>query len=139
MILVDSSVWIELFRSHGDMAVSLAVENLASEFAAVLCGPVKMEVLGGARKSEEDRILELFDLIPYIPESERLWEQTAQFYQRLRAAGITVPWVDAMIAGIASRRGYRVYAQDKHFREMADKGFLQLYIPGPGGRFVNDG
>ena len=138
MVLVDSSVWIELFRKDGDAVVSLAVENLIAEFTAVLCGPVRMKVLGGARPNEEPRIVDLFDLIPYVPESEKLWEQTAFFYQRLRAAGITVPWVDAMIAGIASRRGFRVYSCDKHFHEMADKGFLQLYIPGPGGRFVND-
>ncbi len=138
MVLVDSSVWIELFRRDGNVAVSLAVENLVSEFAAVLCGPVKMEVLGGARPNEETRILGLFDLVPYVSESEKLWDQTALFYQRLRNAGITVPWVDAMIAGIAVRRGYRVYAQDKHFQTMADMGFLELYVPGPGGRFVND-
>ncbi len=136
MVLVDSSVWIELFRRDGDLAVSLAVENLVAEFAAVLCGPVKMEVLGGARPHEEKRIRALFDLVPYLPESEKLWDQTAQFYQRLRNAGLTVPWVDAMIVGIAARRGCLVYAKDRHFVEMERLGFVKLYVPGPGGRFT---
>ena len=138
MVLVDSSVWIELFRKDGDVAVSLAVENLVSEFAAVLCGPVRMEVLGGSRPHEEKRITELFDLIPYISESEKLWEQTSLFYRQLRKAGITVPWVDAMIGSMAARRGFRIYACDGHFSEMAKKGFLEIYVPGPGGRYMSE-
>lgn len=136
MVLIDSSVWIELFRKDGDVLTSLAVENLVSEFSAVLCGPVRMEVLGGAREHENAGIKRLFDLLPYLPETEKLWEHTAQFYQELRVAGLTVPWIDAMIAGIAVRQHYRVYARDKHFFEMGRLGFVSLYIPGPGGRFV---
>jgi len=136
MVIIDSSVWIELFRKDGDAATSLAVENLVSEFSAVLCGPVKMEVIGGARPHELRRIQELFDLLPYLPETEKLWEQTAHFYQQLRGAGLTVPWMDAMIAGLAARRNYKVFARDKHFQEMGRLGFVKLYHPGPGGRFV---
>ena len=44
MVLVDSSVWIELFRNKGDVMVSLALENLIEEMQACFCGIVKLEV-----------------------------------------------------------------------------------------------
>jgi predicted nucleic acid-binding protein len=129
MVLIDSSVWIETFRRKGNPVVAMAVQNLISEFDAVLCGPVKMEVLGGARPEEEARIDSLFKLIPYIPVTETLWEETADFYREIRQSGLTVPWLDAMIAGIAAKRGLRVYARDTHFKAMAARGYFELYVP----------
>ena len=49
MILVDSSVWIESLRREGRLDVKLALEGLLEEYEAAWCGPVKLEVLGGAR------------------------------------------------------------------------------------------
>jgi predicted nucleic acid-binding protein len=67
MVLVDSSIWIELFRRKGDVMVSLALENLIEEMQACFCGIVKLEVLGGARDDEKTVISNLFSLLPSPP------------------------------------------------------------------------
>ena len=50
MVLVDSSVWIEALRRDGRLEVKLALENLLEEYEAAWCGPVQIEVLGGAAR-----------------------------------------------------------------------------------------
>jgi predicted nucleic acid-binding protein len=67
MVLVDSSVWIELFRKKGDVMVSLALENLIEEMQACFCGIVKLEVLGGARDDEKTVVSNLGLIQPYTP------------------------------------------------------------------------
>ena len=52
MVLVDSSVWIEALRRDGNVHVKVALESLLQEYEATFCGPVKLEVLGGARKQD---------------------------------------------------------------------------------------
>ena len=48
MVLVDSSVWIEALWREVNVHVKLALEALLEEYEAAWCGPVKLEVLGGA-------------------------------------------------------------------------------------------
>ncbi len=136
MILVDSSVWIELFRKKGDLYTNIAVENIIEEMQACFCGIVKLEVLGGARDDEKTTISNLFSLIPYIQHPEPTWDETVKFQWRVRKIGFTIPWSDAVIATIANKHGHRVYARDKHFTAMAKAGLIQLYTPGYGGSYV---
>lgn len=136
MVLVDSSVWIELFRKNGDLYTSVAVENLVEEMQACFCGIVKLEVLGGARDNEKTTISNLFSLVPYIPHPETTWDETVKFQWKVRKSGFSIPWSDAVIATLASKHGHRIYARDKHFTAMADLGLIDLYTPGYGGSYV---
>lgn len=135
MVLVDSSVWIELFRRNGDLLTSLALENLIEEMQATLCGFIKLEVLGGARGVERVTIANLFTLIPYLPQTESFWDEAVKFQWLARQKGITVPWSDALLATLARKNNCRVYAKDKHFEALAAVGLVSLYIPGTGGRY----
>ena len=56
MVLVDSSVWIEAIRRAGRLEVKVGLEGLLDEYAAAWFGPVKLEVLGGARAQERSRL-----------------------------------------------------------------------------------
>ena len=56
MVLVDSSVWIEALRRDGRLDVKVALENLLEEYEAAWCGPVKLEVLGGARQQDREKL-----------------------------------------------------------------------------------
>lgn len=59
MVLVDSSVWTEAARRRGDLATKMALRVLLDEYEAAWCSPVKLEVMGGARR-EERRALGMF-------------------------------------------------------------------------------
>lgn len=138
MVLVDSSAWIEALRRNGDIKVKLAVEGLLDAYEAQWCTPVRLEVLGGARKEERHRLGVHFSVIPYRPCTEADWERAVALAWKLRDGGLTVPWLDVLIAAVALHDGNRVYAVDRHFPAIARMVPLRLYQPGYGGAYQED-
>jgi predicted nucleic acid-binding protein len=136
MVLVDSSAWIEALRRNGDLRVKLAVEGLLDAYEAQWCSPIRLEVLGGARRDERTRLGRHFSVIPYRPVREDDWERAISLAWRLRDGGLTVPWLDVLVASVALQDGVRVYAVEAHFPEIAKRAGLRLYEPGYGGAFV---
>ncbi len=97
MVLVDSSCWIEASRKNGSIEVKAAIQGLLNEFEALLCGPVELEVLGGARSNERARLQKYFDILPYRASDHKIWRQAIATSWTLRDAGITTPWNDTII------------------------------------------
>jgi len=135
MVIIDTSAWVEFFRRDGGPSVKLAVKGLLDAYQCVLCGPVEMEFLGGARPHEAERIRHWFDIIPYARHDHKIWRVAAGNYARLRAAGFTLPWNDILIATLALEKGFSVYAHDKHFTIMQQVLGTILYQPGYNGMF----
>jgi predicted nucleic acid-binding protein len=139
MVLVDSSVWIEALRRDGSLQVKVALENLLDEYEAAWCGPVKLEVLGGARVQERGKLEEHFKCIPYLPMNDSQWDFAKDIAWRLRDRGCNPPWNDILIASLSLKAGCRLYAMDKHFEQMRDAGAgIVLYEPGYGGAYNPD-
>jgi predicted nucleic acid-binding protein len=135
MVLVDSSVWIEAARRDGDLTCKVALEALLEEYEAALSSPVRLEVLGGAHRSDRERLERYFALLPYFPIEELDWQLAVRNSWTLRDVGLAIPWNDILVASLALRRQCRVYAKDRHFEDMRDALGLELYEPGPGGSF----
>jgi predicted nucleic acid-binding protein len=135
MILVDSSVWIEAARRHGDLATKVALRALLDEYEAAWCSPVKLEVLGGARKEERRALERFFAVIPYVECCEAEWEAAKALAWRAREGGLTVPWNDLLISATAAARGWRVFSRDAHFASLANFGGAIGYQAGYGGMF----
>lgn len=134
-VLVDSSAWIEALRRDGDIKVKLAVEGLLDAYAAVWCSPVRLEVMGGAREQERHRIGAYFSVIPFLSTSNQDWEDAIAVAWRLRDSGLTLPWIDMLVATIAIRSDLRLYTTDAHFSRIAAIAPLRLYQPAYGGTF----
>jgi hypothetical protein len=117
------------------MRVKFAVEGLLEAYEAQWCSPVRLEVLGGARLEERTHLGQRFSVIPYRPSREDDWDRAVALAWRLRAKGLTVPWLDVLIAAIAIHDGVRLYAIDAHFQEISKHSTLILYRPGYGGSF----
>ena len=136
MVLVDSSAWIESLRRHGDLKVKLAIEGLLDVYEALWCTPVRLEVLGGARQEERQKLGQYFSVIPYRSCGEDDWERAVSLAWSLRDKGLTVPWLDVLIAAIAIHDQIRLYAVDTHFADIAKHSPLMLYRPGYGGSYA---
>lgn len=136
MVLVDSSVWIESLRRDGRLEVKLALEGLLEEYEAAWCGPVKLEVLGGARPQEREELEAHFSCIPYFPMADAAWDSAKALAWRLRDHGCAAPWNDILIAALSIKADCRIYAIDKHFEFMRRAGAgIRLYEPGYGGKY----
>ncbi len=138
MVIIDTSAWVDFFRRDGDLSTKLAVKGLLDAFEGVLCGPVEMEFLGGARTNEIGEIKAWFDLIPYLTNDQKIWRKVAANYAKLRAEGHILPWNDIMIATIAMEKDAAVFAHDKHFPVIAEVLKVHLYQPGYNGIFNPD-
>src|SRR3954454_13212459 len=108
MILVDSSIWIELLAATP--RYTLKKEVLPR---LVTCGPVIQEVLQGLRPGQQSEVFRsAFLALPVLsdPVPLELFLSAAEIYRQGRRRGITVrSSVDCLIAAIAIAYGIPVW------------------------------
>jgi predicted nucleic acid-binding protein len=114
MILVDTSVWIELIAGRKGV---IATEEDLSNF--VTCGPVVQEILQGLRPGlASEAFREAFLAIPVLsdPIPLALYLSAAEIYRQGRRKGLTIrSSVDCLIAAIAIRNAVPVWHRDRDF------------------------
>jgi predicted nucleic acid-binding protein/uncharacterized protein (DUF433 family) len=111
MILVDTSVVIDYLRSGDPKLLQLFTAN-----DAAICGIVRAEVLHGARGSiHRQRLAAALDTFRQMTFPEFAWDSLGDHLAALRAAGITVPLADAIIATVAIHHGAELWSRDSQF------------------------
>jgi len=124
VILVDTSIWIELLARKPRRAIQ--EENL---HRFVTCGPIVQEVLQGLRPGlESDAFRAAFLAIPILsdPIPLRLYVSAAEIHRQGKRRGITIrSSVDCLIAAIAIEHGVAVWHRDRDFAAIARYTVLQ--------------
>lgn len=119
MVLVDTSVWIEVFRRPK----ALRLEDHVDFDEVVTCLPVIQEVLQGFDREEHFRIArDAMRSMPIVesPLTGDVVEDAVDLYRRARRAGVTVrSGVDCLIASCAIRHGLTVLHADRDFTHLA--------------------
>ncbi len=125
MVLVDSSVWIEVFRRRKPLDLTAVVDF--DEVAT--CLPVVQEVLQGFRDEAAFRkAKEAMFSLPMVdaPMEQAVFEAATDLYRAARRAGITVrSSVDCLIAASATRHGLVVLHRDRDYAALAKVSALQ--------------
>jgi len=117
--LVDTSVWIEVFRK----ATRLDLESVVPFDDIVTCLPIVQEVLQGFRDERAFRIAR--DSLRSLPTVESplamdVIEDAVGLYRRARHAGLTIrSSVDCLIAACALRHDLEVLHRDRDFEALA--------------------
>lgn len=120
MILVDTSVWIEVLRdSSGEKA--RAFRKLLEGELPVLCRFTQLELLQGARNDSEWKLLHDYLLSQYYLEAcQETWPWAARIYFDLRSKGLTVRSpIDCCIAQLALERDILLLHRDKDFEAIS--------------------
>ena len=118
MMLVDTSVWIELL--NGRLGSKVTEADLLD---FVICGPILQEVLQGLRddpasEALRENLLALPVLSDPIPIA--LFLSAAEIYRLGRAKGYTIrSSTDCLIAAIAIENGVPVWHKDRDFEAIA--------------------
>lgn len=120
LILPDTSCWIEFFRPRGEAAVRAEMQRWLESDRLAVCGPVRVEVLRGARRTEASGIADAFGALVHLDGLERDWEAVETGARALADSGHTVPLLDLLIAAIAHRREVILAHRDAHFRAIAE-------------------
>ena len=119
MYLVDSSIWIEVFRKppRVDLTAILDLDEI------VLCLPVVQEVLQGFGDERAFRIarraLLAFPIVE-APLESAVYEEAISLYRMARRSGVTVrSSVDCLIAACAIRNDLTLLHHDRDFDRLA--------------------
>ena len=128
MILADAGIVIAYLRGNDTKLV-----RLADTLPLAVCGVTQAEVLHGVR-SPAERIdtVALLDSFLQVATPEAIWDASGDNLAMLRAAGVSVPFPDAILATLAIALGIELWVRDKHFPAMT--GYLiglKLYAEAP--------
>jgi len=119
MVLVDTSVWIEVFRKPA----RVSLEDLVDLDEVVTCLPVIQEVLQGFRNERAFRLAqEAMHALPVVESPLRsiVVDQAIDLCRQARRQGLTVrSSVDCLIAACALRHGLPVLHHDRDFSLLA--------------------
>lgn len=119
MVLVDTSVWVEVFRRPSRLDLPAVVEL----DEVVTCLPVVQEVLQGFQDERAFRVAhEAMRALPIVesPLRSEVFEEAVHLYRAARRAGHTVrSGVDCLIAACALRHGLTVLHHDRDFDTLA--------------------
>ena len=126
MILVDTSIWIDLLNGRlGSGVTEVDLFNFGT------CGPVVQEVVQGLDEDPESLSLrDAFLALPLLsdPLPLRLFLEAAQIYQLGRAKGFTIrSSTDCLIAVIAIENKVSVWHRDRDFDALARFTPLRTY------------
>ncbi|HET8863474.1 MAG TPA: PIN domain nuclease [Solirubrobacterales bacterium] len=122
MTLVDSSVWIELFRATGSPAHSRLKSALDSQAELATTDVIMMEVLAGARDdADRDWLRRLLYNQHFLPvDGPADYESAAELYRLCRRGGETPRQLaDCLIAVVAIRNDVELLCCDADFQAIA--------------------
>ena len=118
-VLIDTSAWIDFFRSSSGLAGNVVADLIRFD-KAYLTGPVIAELLHGVRgKKEISKLKLIFSTIPCLEINHDDWQATGNTLRQLRERGLSIPLTDVLIASVASRNNMSVLTLDKHFQHLA--------------------
>jgi predicted nucleic acid-binding protein len=129
VVLVDTSVWIEVFRQPS----GVRLEALVEFDSVVTCLPVVQEVLQGF--ADERAFVVARDAMEALPMVESplraaVFDEAVELYRVARRAGHTVrSGVDCLIAACALRHGLTVLHMDRDFDALARVSALRVQQP----------
>jgi len=129
VVLVDTSVWIEVFRRPSPLSIEDSVELEE----VVTCLPVVQEVLQGFRDERAYGVArDAMKAFPTVesPLGESVFDEAIGLFRRARRAGVTVrSGVDCLIAACALRHGLTVLHLDRDYDELAKVSALRVRRP----------
>lgn len=119
MVLVDTSVWIEVLRRPARVSLDAVVEF----DDIVTCLPIVQEVLQGIDDERAFQVArEALYALPMVeaPLGRAVVDEAVALFRRARRAGLTVrSGVDCLIGACALRHGLTVLHCDRNFAALA--------------------
>jgi predicted nucleic acid-binding protein len=126
MLLIDTSVWISVFRSRGDQ-VRQQLETLIANREILLTRFTQLELLQGSLNEQEWTVLSTYlEVQDYVELRPSSWQAAARIYYDLRRQGLTVRSpIDCCIAQAALENDLLLIHNDRDFETIAQVRSLQ--------------
>lgn len=125
MVLVDSSIWLQVEREGYDLGSRVAYRDIAT------CPPIVQEVLQGSDSEARYRLNEMtLHTVHMLDDPMPLarFEEAAQLYRRCSKAGFQLrSGVDCLIAVCAIAHDVPLLSRDRDFVHIARVASLRLF------------
>lgn len=116
LVLIDSSVWIEVSRKGGDEELKEEVSGLLRSARCAMAWPIWVELHQGAKgRREEENLRGWRELSRWHDFDDECWTQAAATGRMCLRAGVNVPFGDILIHACAARHGLELLERDRHF------------------------
>jgi len=117
MVCIDTSILIDILREDKN---TKELEEYLDRQSRCIASPTVFELWCGAllsRRSEKERekVMGLIESIEVLEMDTESALEAAKIYADLVREGREIPPLDAMIAGVARRKGERLITRDEHF------------------------
>ena len=131
MVLVDTTVWIDLFSGSTRPQVSVLESLIVRKEDLCLCGVILTEVLQGIRDDKEyAKTQVILSELLYLAMTRETFLLAAHIYRSLRARGITVRnAVDCMIAAVSIENDVALLHDDRDFDNISKHFDLRIVNP----------
>ncbi|HEY3352413.1 MAG TPA: PIN domain-containing protein [Polyangia bacterium] len=126
---MDTSVWVDYLRGR-DPHVKIALDRLLDEDGVAVAAPVRVELLGGARKDQQPTLRRVLGAVPTFRPTDATWDRMESWALQATAKGHRFGVGDLLIAAIAADQDAPVWSLDSDFGAMAKLGFIRAYRPG---------
>ncbi len=125
--LIDSSIWIRLFRRSPQPALAARVREILDARTAATLGIIRVEILSAAKNDGEflDYSHTLGQLIQ-LPITEETYLRAARLGYRLRRVGVSSSTPDLIIAASAREHEAVLIHADSDFDRIAESSDLRV-------------
>ncbi len=126
MLLIDTSVWISVFRNRSGQ-VRQQLETLVANRPVQLTRFTQLELLQGSLNEQEWTLLSTYlETQDYVELTPSSWQEAARIYYDLRRQGLTVRSpIDCCIAQVALENNLLLIHDDRDFETIAQVRSLQ--------------
>jgi predicted nucleic acid-binding protein len=108
-----------MLRPHGDALVRDRVKRTLDAGEACWCPIIRLELWNGAGGDRDKKVLRAFErLLPELAIDDDVWNAAFELARRARAAGISVPATDLLIAACARRHEVELEHADSDFTQL---------------------
>lgn len=116
--LIDTSVWSLVLRRHQppNLENKELLSKIIDEGRAVLCGPVRQELLSGIKNKEQFLLLKT--KLRYFEDlriTNSDYELAAEYFTLCRARGVQGSNTDFLLCALASNNSLKLLTTDKDF------------------------
>ena len=125
-VLIDTSVWIDYFKSANNYIAEL-VDDILTNAEVYVPKSVIAELIQGAKSEKEISVIEEFvNAFHLIDQSEDTWSKAGKLSYTMKRKGITANLMDCYLAIIAQENNCKILTLDRHFKDI--KKFLRIEL-----------
>lgn len=116
MILIDSSVWVEVSRKGGDESLKAELAELLRAGRTAMTWPVWLELHQGAKgKRDEENLKGWREVSHWLEFDGDCWAEAAKTARACLRSGVNVPFGDVLVFACATRHRVELLERDRHF------------------------